>query len=92
MKALKIINEINEQIKRSRDYGFVVEVHFNKAYQSRIEEAIIELEELKNRSCGTCKYGYIFELNRIIECTNYKSELGGKYYEIDFYCKNWEMK
>ena len=47
MKALEILNEINEQINRSSDYGFVVEIHFNKAYQTRVERAKEELEYLQ---------------------------------------------
>ena len=48
MEALEILNEVNEQINRSRDYNFTVEIHFNKAYQARVERAIKELEALQN--------------------------------------------
>ena len=48
MIALEILNEINEQINKSKVYGYTVEVHFNKAYQTRVERAIEELEELQN--------------------------------------------
>ncbi len=44
MEALKILNEVNEQINRSKVYGYSVEIHFNKAYQARVERAIKELE------------------------------------------------
>lgn len=46
MIALDILNEINEQINKSSDYDFIVEVHFNKAYQLRVKKAIEELERL----------------------------------------------
>lgn len=46
MIALEILNEINEQINRSRDYDLVAEVHFNKAYQLRVKKAIEEIERL----------------------------------------------
>lgn len=47
MIALDILNEINEQINKSSDYDFIVEVHFNKAYQLRVKKAIKELEDIK---------------------------------------------
>ena len=47
MKALVILNEVNEQINKSKVYGYSMEVHFNKAYQTRVQIAIEELEDLK---------------------------------------------
>ena len=47
MEALKILNEINEQINKSKVYGYSMEVHFNKAYQTRVQIAIEELESLQ---------------------------------------------
>ena len=44
MIALEILNEINEQINKSKVYGYAVEVQYNKAYQTRVERAIHELE------------------------------------------------
>ncbi len=46
MIALKILNELNEQINRSKVYGYSVEVQYNKAYQTRVERAIEELEQI----------------------------------------------
>ncbi len=92
MIALKILNEINEQINKSKVYGYSVEVHFNKAYQTRVERAIKELEELKNRSCATCKYGRSFHFDKDIECMKLYDATQGLCFEKDFYCKNWEQK
>ena len=47
MMALDILNEVNEQINMSKIYGYFVEIHFNKTYQTRVERAIEELEELQ---------------------------------------------
>ena len=64
MIALEILNEINEQINKSKVYGYAVEVQYNKAYQTRVEKAIKELEELTNRKrltrrvCTICKTLY----------------------------------
>ena len=44
MKALDILNELNDQINRSSVYGYSVEVQYNKAYQTRVERAIEELK------------------------------------------------
>ena len=92
MIALEILNEINEQINRSSVYGYSVEIHFNKAYQTRIERAIEELEELKNRSCSTCRYGRSFHFDEDIECMKLYDATQGLCFEKDFYCKNWEPK
>ena len=50
MEALKILNEVNEQINKSKVYGYSMEVHFNKAYQTRVQIAIEELESLKKEN------------------------------------------
>ena len=42
MEALKILNEVNEQINKSSVYGYAAEVQYNKAYQTRVEKAIKE--------------------------------------------------
>ena len=47
MIALNILNELNDQINKSSVYGYSVEVHFNKAYQTRVEKAIEELKSLQ---------------------------------------------
>lgn len=47
MKALEILNEIKEQIERSKDYGLCVEMHYNKSYYMRVCRAISELEAPK---------------------------------------------
>ncbi len=55
MKALEILNKINEQIKVSRDDGFAVEIHFNRDYTAEIERAIEELEYLHNEKKSLVK-------------------------------------
>ena len=62
-------------------------------YMSKsIEEAIKELEEIKNRSCSTCKYGRSFHFDKDIECMKLYDATQGLCFEKDFYCKNWEQK
>lgn len=59
---------------------------------SQIDEAIKELEEIKNRSCSTCKYGRSFHFDKDIECMKLYDATQGLCFEKDFYCKNWEQK
>ena len=58
----------------------------------KLYEAIDELEELKNRSCDTCKYGRSFHFDEDIECMKLYDATQGLCFEKDFYCKNWEQK
>ena len=57
-----------------------------------LNEAIKELEEIKNRSCSTCKYGRSFHFDKDIECMKLYDATQGLCFEKDFYCKNWESK
>ncbi len=60
-------------------------------YMSKpLNEAIEELEEIKNRSCSTCKYGRSFHFDKDIECMKLYDANKGLCFEKDFYCKNWE--
>ena len=62
-------------------------------YMSKpLNEAIKELEEIKNRSCSTCKYGRSFHFDKDIECMKLYDATQGLCFEKDFYCKNWEQK
>ena len=58
----------------------------------KLDEAIEELEKLKNRSCATCKYGRSFHFDEDIECMKLYDATQGLCFEKDFYCKNWESK
>lgn len=80
MKALGILKKLKEK-----------DITFRKI--CKINEAIEELENLKNRSCATCKYGRRsnnFEDD--IDCENFGANTHGLYFEKNFYCKNWEPK
>ena len=44
MEAIKILQEIREQIERARDYNNYVEIKYNRAYYARINRALLELE------------------------------------------------
>ena len=80
MKAIAILNLIkNNDIKIS---GILKEDIF---------KAIKELEDLKNRSCDTCKYGHPYS-GKYIECSNTRTETEGLAFKENFYCKNWESK
>lgn len=52
MEAIKILQEIREQIERARDYSNYVEIKYNRAYYTRINRALLELESIvyKNMS------------------------------------------
>ena len=51
-----------------------------------------ENQDLKNRSCSTCKYGRSFHFDKDIECMKLYDATQGLCFEKDFYCKNWEQK
>ena len=62
-------------------------------YMSKpIDKAIKELEEIKSRSCSTCKYGRSFYFDEDIECMKLYDATQGLCFKKDFYCKNWESK
>ena len=83
MKALEFIKQ-----KRAHHLA----VHNDKYIIDQYDEAIDELEELKNRSCATCKYGRSFHFDEDIECMKLYDATQGLCFEKDFYCKNWESK
>ena len=85
MKALEYLKKEREIKKHCADvvWGY---------YDKNIDEAIDELEELKNRSCATCKYGRSFHFDEDIECMKLYDATQGLCFEKDFYCKNWEPK
>ena len=84
MIALDILNDIKLKY----------DSHYIKGSDQIIkyDEAIDELEELKNRSCATCKYGRSFHFDEDIECMKLYDATQGLCFEKDFYCKNWESK
>ena len=82
MKALEILNNYK------KFDGFIRDI----VSDSFLNEAIKELEELKNRSCSTCKYGRSFHFDKDIECMKLYDATQGLCFEKDFYCKNWEQK
>ena len=83
MKAL-------EFLKQERAHHLAV--HNDKSIIEQYDEAIKELEDLKNRSCVTCKYGHAYQFDEDIECMKLGADTQGLYFEKDFYCKNWELK
>ena len=82
MKALVILNNYK------KFDGFIRDI----VSDSFLNKAIEELEELKNRSCATCKYGRSFHFDEDIECMKLYDATQGLCFEKDFYCKNWESK
>ena len=73
--------------------------HQNKSLVKTLEkynEEMIDLrkenQDLKNRSCVTCKYGHTYQFDEDIECMKLGADTQGLYFEKDFYCKNWEQK
>ena len=81
MKALELLRQYQQADEIAGGY-------MSKA----IDEAIKELEEIKNRSCSTCKYGRSFHFDEDIECMKLYDATQGLCFEKDFYCKNWEPK
>ena len=61
-------------------------------YNEEVIELRKELEEIKNRSCSTCKYRHTYQFDEDIECMKLGADTQGLYFEKDFYCKNWESK
>ncbi|WNL16291.1 hypothetical protein QUR79_00560 [Arcobacter cryaerophilus gv. pseudocryaerophilus] len=62
----------------------------------KMNEEMIDLrkenQDLKNRSCATCKYGHTYQFDKDIGCIKLGADTQGLYFEKDFYCKNWELK
>ena len=85
MKALEYLKKEREIKKHCANVAWGY-------YDKNIDEAIDELEELKNRSCATCKYGRSFHFDKDIECMKLYDATQGLCFEKDFYCKNWESK
>ena len=81
-KALKIL-------KRAEDVGYSRKQI--RISSDKLNKAIKELEDLKNRSCDTCKYGHPYS-GKYIECSNTRTETEGLAFKENFYCKNWESK
>ena len=81
-------------MKKALDYLYrMKQANEEMGYEpTNIIEAIKELEELKNRSCANCKYGFTYQFDDDIECGNFGADTQGIYFEKDFYCKNWEPK
>ncbi len=62
----------------------------------KMNEEMIDLrkenQDLKSRSCVTCKYGHTYQFDKDIGCIKLGADTQGLYFEKDFYCKNWELK
>ena len=84
MKALAILNDM--KLKYNSHY---IE---GSDQVIKLDEAIEELEDLKSRSCSTCRYGRSFHFDKDIECMKLYDATQGLCFEKDFYCKNWEQK
>ena len=82
--------KVIEFLKQERAHHLAV--HNDKSIIEQYDQAIKELEELKNRSCVTCKYGHTYQFDEDIECMKLGADTQGLYFEKDFYCKNWELK
>ena len=82
MKALVILNNYK------KFDGFIRDI----VSDSFLNKAIEELEDLKSRSCSTCRYGRSFHFDEDIECMKLYDATQGLCFEKDFYCKNWEQK
>ena len=61
-------------------------------YNEEMIELRKENQDLKSRSCVTCKYGHTYQFDEDIECMKLGADTQGLYFEKDFYCKNWELK
>ena len=90
----KVAIKINEAIKELEDLQ-----NENKSLVKTLEkynEEMIDLrkenQDLKSRSCVTCKYGHTYQFDEDIECMKLGADTQGLYFEKDFYCKNWELK
>ena len=84
-KVDKAIKELEELEKKS----------LVKTLEKMNEEMIDlrkENQDLKSRSCVTCKYGHTYQFDEDIECMKLGADTQGLYFEKDFYCKNWELK
>lgn len=79
MKALNILKNLTKE-----------DITFKKICE--INEAIIELEELKNRKCGNCIYGNKNMIKDKIVCDICISINRKGMVDKTFYCNKWEQK
>ena len=87
-------SDVNEAIKELEDLQ-----NENKSLVKTLEkmnEEMIDLrkenQDLKSRSCATCKYGHTTHFDKEIECMKSGAVTEDLYFEKDFYCKNWEPR
>jgi hypothetical protein len=106
MKALHILKIVLKDTIMSREKEYIKEaikeleeLQEKKSLVKTLEkmnEEMIDLrkenQDLKNRSCVTCKYGHTYQFDEDIECMKLGADTQGLYFEKDFYCKNWELK
>ena len=102
MKTLVILQEQYKMLSKDIDEA-IKELEYlqneNTSLVKTLEkynEEMIELrkenQDLKSRSCVTCKYGHTYQFDEDIECMKLGADTQGLYFEKDFYCKNWELK
>ena len=86
-KAIKELEELQENKSLVKILEKILE---------RMNKEMIDLrkenQDLKSRSCVTCKYGHTYQFDEDIECMKLGADTQGLYFEKDFYCKNWELK
>ena len=106
MKALHILKIVLKDTIMSSEKEYIKsaikeleELQENKSLVKTLEkynEEMIDLrkenQDLKSRSCVTCKYGHTYQFDEDIECMKLGADTQGLYFEKDFYCKNWELK
>ena len=106
MKALHILKIVLKDTIMSREKEYIKkaikeleELQEKKSLVKTLEkmnEEMIDLrkenQDLKNRSCVTCKYGHTYKFDKDIGCIKLGADTQGLYFEKDFYCKNWELK
>lgn len=92
VKALEALKEIQDITFKSKEcFGYEANFRFNDAYISRLNEAIKELEELKNRSCINCRF-FSLEYENIGICPFLTCPKVDYYVDKDFCCNKWESK
>ncbi len=82
MKALEILKDY-----KNIDFGCNMDDLHNE-----IDEAIEEIEKIKNRRRSNSKEGGALHKEKDIECMKLYDATQGLFFEKDFYCKNWEQK
>ena len=88
MKAIELLKDYIEDESRLGDLNYA---HYSNIIDY-VNEAIVELEDIQNRSCDNCKHYKQSSSQDYKSCYEIKINGFNLESEKDFYCNKWESK